>query len=155
MADKVINGGALNQDVPLLFRDLGSGLSYAPVVATVGVSMTGTNVTASSGSVANASAVATLPGVAAKTTYLTGFTMTGGGATAASLVTATVVGTITGTMHFIIAVPAGVTLGITPLVVEFGFAIPASAQNTAIVVTLPALGTGNTNAAATATGYQL
>lgn len=155
MADKIINGGAFNQDVPLLFRDLGGALSYAPVVATVAASQSSTNVTASSGNVANASAVATLPGVSAKTTYLTGFTITAGGATGASIVVATVSGTITGTMHYVISVPAGVALGITPLVVEFGFAVPASAVNTPIVVTLPALGAGNTNAAVTATGYQL
>ena len=112
------------------------------------------SVTGSSGNVANANAVATLAAVAAKTTYITGFVLTAAGATAAGVVTATVTGVITGTMSFTFAVPAGATVGATPLVVNFPVPIPASAVNTAIVVTLPALGSGNTNATASATGFQ-
>ena len=112
------------------------------------------SVTGSSGNVANANAVATLAAVAAKTTYITGFVLTAAGATAAGVVTATVTGVITGTMSFTFAVPAGATVGATPLVVDFPVPIPASAVNTAIVVTLPALGSGNTNATASATGFQ-
>lgn len=112
------------------------------------------SITGSSGNVANANAVATLAAVAAKTTYITGFVLTAAGATAAGVVTATVTGVITGTMSFTFAVPAGATVGATPLVVNFPVPIPASAVNTAIVVTLPALGSGNTNATASATGFQ-
>lgn len=115
----------------------------------------GTPVTAASGNVANASAVATLPGVAGKTTYLTGFQCTAAGATAALAVNLTVTGTVTGTETFTFVFPAGVAVAAQPLIVPFPTPLSASAQNTAIAVTLPAGGTGNTNAACNAQGYQL
>lgn len=114
-----------------------------------------TPITNSSGNVANASAVATLAGTSAKTTYITGFEVTAGGATAGALVTVTVVGTISGTLSYTFATPTGATIGASPLIVEFSTPIPASTTNTAIVVTLPALGSGNTNATVVAHGYQL
>ena len=62
-------------------------------------SIGGTAVAASSGDVANASAVATLaaPG-AGLTNYVTGFTITFSGATAASVVLATLTGLLGGTL---------------------------------------------------------
>ena len=116
---------------------------------------TATALTNSSGNVANASAVATLAGTSSKTTYITGFEITSGGATAASLVSVTVTGTISGTLTYTYGVPAGATASATPLIVELSTPIPASATNTAIAVTLPALGAGNTNATVVAHGYQL
>ena len=113
-----------------------------------------THVTASSGNVANTNAVATLAAATGKTTWINGFALTAAGATAGSVVTATITGVITGTMSFTFTVPTGATVGATPLAVNFSNPIPASAVNTAIVVTLPALGSGNTNAAATAWGFQ-
>ncbi len=115
---------------------------------------TTTPISSSSGNVAAASAVATLAAAAAKTTYISGLALTGGGATGASLVTATVAGLLGGTMSLTFAVPAGVTLGATPILLQFNPPLPASAVNTAIVVTLPSLGAGNTNAAAAAWGFQ-
>ena len=112
-----------------------------------------TAVSSSSGNVANASAAATLPAVAAKTNYLSGLILTGAGATAASVVTATVTGLLGGTMSITVAVPAGATASIVPVSLAFNPPLPASAVNTAIVVTLPALGAGNTNASASAWGY--
>lgn len=114
-----------------------------------------TPITAASGNVANASAAATLAAAASKTTYITGFEISSSGATAGAVVTITVTGTVTGTLSYTYAAPTGVLLMGTPLFVEFPFPIPASAVNTAIVVTLPALGTGNTNATAVAHGFQL
>lgn len=108
-----------------------------------------------SGNVANANAVATLAAAASKTTYITGFEITAAGATAGAVVVVTVVGTITGTLSYIFTVPAGAVLAAAPLIVEFPYPIPASGLNTAIVVTCPALGVGNTNAAAVAHGFQL
>jgi hypothetical protein len=113
------------------------------------------DIAASSGNVAAAVAAATLAGVAGKTTYITGFVLTGAGATAASVVLLAVTGTSGGTMTFAVAVPAGVTAALAPLVVVFSKPIPASAVNTAIVVSCPSLGAGNTNAAVVATGFQL
>lgn len=114
-----------------------------------------TAITASSANVANASAVATLAGVSAKTTYICGANITSAGSTAAAVVTPTIVGTITGTLNFTYATVAGATLANAPYIVKFAPCVPASAVNTAIVVTLPALGAGNTNATVNAHGYQL
>lgn len=117
-------------------------------------SLASTPIGASSGNVAAATATATLAAAATKTTYITGFEITGGGATAASVVTATVTGLLGGAQSYSIAVPAGAALGITPLIVNFPTPFPASAVNTAIVVSVPSLGAGNTNAVANARGFQ-
>ena len=106
----------------------------------------------SSGNVANASAVATISAVAAKTAFLTGFEITGAGATAGSVVVATITGLLGGTASYAVAAPTGATVGLTPMSMQFNPPLPASAVNTAIVVTLPALGLGNTNAAVVAHG---
>lgn len=112
-------------------------------------------ITASSANVANASAIATLAANATRTTYICGLNITSAGSTAAAVVTPTVVGTVTGTLNFTYASVAGVTLGNAPVTVNFSPCVPGSAVNTAIVVTLPALGAGNTNATVNASGYQL
>lgn len=131
---------------------LQAGVGNAALVL-AGAPPTGSLVS-SSGNVANAAAVATLAAAAGKTTYISGFEITGGGATAASLVTATVVGLLGGTASYTIGVVAGATAPNSPLVVEFNPPIPASAPNTAIVVTVPALGAGSTNSTVVAHGYQ-
>jgi hypothetical protein len=112
-----------------------------------------TPIVAASGNVANASAAATLtPGATVKA-YITGFEVTATGATLGLPVTVTVVGILGGTLTYIFAAPAGALLIATPLIVEFNPPLPASAINTGIVVTCPALGTGNTNAAVVAHGF--
>lgn len=114
-----------------------------------------TRIRGASGNVANASAVATLAaGGASVTTYITGFEVTAAGATAGAVVNVTVTGTTGGTLTYVYAIPTGATVAAAPLVVEFPDPIPASAVNTAIAVTLPALGAGNTHAAVVAHGYQ-
>ena len=95
----------------------------------------------------------TLAAAATLRTYITGFTVTGGGATAASVIAVTVTGLAT-TLTFHVPIPAGATVGVVPLVVQFARPIPASADNTAIVVNVPSFGAGNTQASATATGFQ-
>lgn len=109
----------------------------------------------SSGNVAAATATATLAAAVGKTTYITGFIITGSGATAASVVSATVAGTVGGTQTYTFPVVAGAAAGNAPLIVTFPLPVPSSAVNTAIVVTLPSLGAGNTNATASAFGFQL
>ena len=104
----------------------------------------GNVITASSGNVANASAVASLPAVANRTNYITGFEITSTGSTAASIVTVTITG-ITNTLSYTYASVAGVSLANQPYFVELPQPVPASAANTAITVTVPALGAGNTN----------
>lgn len=130
-------------------------VDHPPAPATNDYPYSATPITSSSGNKANTDAVATLAGASGKTTYITGFVIAGGGATLGSLVGATITGVKGGTMTFPVAVIAGVLLGIQSLIVNFAKPIPASTTNTDIVVTLPALGVGNTNAAVVATGYQL
>jgi hypothetical protein len=110
---------------------------------------------ASSGVVANAAAVATLAAAVDKTTYITGFQLMALGATAALNVTATVTGLAGGTLSFDFTFPVGAAVAAAPLFVAFPFPLAASAKNTAIVVTLPAGGAGNTKAIANAQGFQL
>lgn len=133
------------------------GTAYAPIayVEASFFPIGATTITADSGNVANATATATLAGATGKTTYITSFVVTATGATAASVVTGTITGVITGTMHFTFAAPAGVSVAAQPLVVQFPYPVPASATNTAIAVVLPALGSGNTNATVSATGFQM
>lgn len=95
--------------------------------------------------------VATLAGVASKTTYIAGFIITAD-ATAALAGAATITGTITGSLNFIQNVGSATSAGI--LQQNFIPPIPASAANTAIVITSLAAGTGGSTAV-TAWGYQL
>jgi len=112
-------------------------------------------ITASSGNVAAATATATLPAVAGKTTYLSGLMITGSGATAGLPVSVTVTGLAGGTMTFTYCAAAGVLVANTPLYIDFDPDMPGSAVNTAIVVTCPSLGAGNTNNTVSVWGYQL
>jgi len=109
----------------------------------------------SSGNVAAATATATLPAATGKTTYLSGFAITGAGATAASVISATVTNVNGGTQTYSLAIPAGAAVGVTPLIVYFDPSLPATGSNTTIVVSAPTFGAGNTNATVNAWGYQL
>lgn len=108
-----------------------------------------------SGNVAAAAAVGTLAAAVGKRTFISGFSINSAGATAAAVVNATLAGLLGGTMTFPYVAVAGVTLKNADLVVTFYPPLPASADNTAIVLTLPSLGAGNTNAAVNAWGFQL
>ena len=110
---------------------------------------------ASSGNVANAAATATLNAVANKTAYLTGFEVTGSGATAALPVSVTITGLLGGTLTYTYVAAAGALAANAPLIVEFNPPLPASAQNTNIVVSCPALGAGNTNNSVNVHGFNL
>jgi hypothetical protein len=112
-------------------------------------------ITGASGNVANAPAVATLTSVAGKTAYISGFEITGSGATAGLPVSVTVVGLAGGTLTYTYSAAVGVLAGNLPLVVDFLPPLPASGQNVNIVVTCPALGAGNTNNTIVAHGYNL
>lgn len=109
----------------------------------------------SSGDVANAAATATLPAVAGKTAYITGFEVWAGGATAGLLTNVTITGLLGGSITFPFSAVAGITLSLAPLVVTFPMAKPASAANVAIAVGLPALGLGNAQARTVVKGFYL
>src|SRR5262245_39395280 len=77
------------------------------------------SLTGGSGNVANATANATLAGAAGQLTFISGFEITAGGASAAACVTATVSGTLGGTLTYVFCAPQGVAVAATPLVVPF------------------------------------
>jgi hypothetical protein len=97
-----------------------------------------------------AAVVATLPASVTRTTYICGFVISSGGTTSAAVGSATVAGTIGGTLNFTYV---DVSSGQGLLGVAFPQCIPGSAVNTTIVVTAPAGGAG-TVAAVSAWGYQ-
>lgn len=115
-----------------------------------GISAASVNASSTGGNQVNA---ATLPAVAAKTNYLTGFEVTAAGATAGAAVTVTVTGVAGGPLSYTFTVPAGAALAAAPLVVAFASPLEGSGVNVAIVVSCPALGAGNTNAAVSAHGF--
>jgi hypothetical protein len=112
---------------------------YPPGVAPLTASNTGTT----------GSTAATLAAVAGRTNWICGFVITSGATSSAAVGNATVAGTISGTMNFTYV---DVSSGQGLLGVAFPQCIPASAVNTAIVVTAPAGGTG-TVVAVTAWGF--
>jgi hypothetical protein len=59
------------------------------------------------------------------------------------------------TLYFVYAVPAGVNALGPSLILTFPNPISAGGLNAVIQIILPALGSGNTNAAVSAQGYQL
>jgi len=111
-----------------------------------------TPIIASSGNKAAAEAVATIPAVAGKVAYLEGFDITSSGSTAAAVVTVAVAGSGT-TQSYTYSSVAGVAAPNAVLSVRFPTPIPASAVNTAFTVTMPSLGSGNTNATVVAYGF--
>jgi len=135
------------------FRDLGDG-TFAEQVTLTPYPGGATPVHAAATGAASAIAPA-LAAAAGKTTHITGFELTGGGATAASVIAVTVTGLLGGTETFNVPVPAGATSGIAPLLVRFDPPIPASAANQAITVNVPSFGAGNTASACAVHGFQL
>lgn len=85
-------------------------------------------------------------------TKLKGIVIDGLGATAASVIEATVTGLVGGTMRLKVAVPAGATTAIARVAELFGDGIPASGDDVDIVVSVPSFGAGNTSAVAYAWG---
>lgn len=173
-ADAAIQGGATTGSVIALLK----GLQKALGINTDAVTPTGdgyviallkalrdtlrlkrpsdsTHMNASSGNVANLAAIAAMAASSGVANYCTGFEITYAGATAASNVVATLAGLNGGTISFICVVPAGATVKGDPLLVRFDPPLPASATNTAITLTLGALGAGNTHACVNIHGYRV
>lgn len=102
----------------------------------------GTQVEQSATAAAAAAGSATLPGAAGLTTYIRGFVISSAAVAAAVAGLVTITG-LTNTLNFeyVETVASG---GL--LIVSFGTGIPASAQNTAIVVNLPAIAGGGASA---------
>lgn len=116
-----------------------------------------TPLVANSGNVAAAIATATLTGAVGQTTYIEGFDITSSGSTTAAAVTATVSdGVLNGLLFgYTYGTVAGVLVANAVLSIRFPRAIPASAQNTSIVISMPSLGAGNTHAIIAAYGFRV
>lgn len=112
-----------------------------------------TSVNGGSGDVVAATAAFTMPAVVGKTNYLAGFQLSGGGATAATVVQLTITGLLGGTLTYNVPVPAGATLGLQPIVYQFYPPLPASGPNTPIVVSCPSLGAGNLHSSLNVQGF--
>jgi hypothetical protein len=109
-------------------------------------------VAASSVDVANGQVQVTLPAVAGQKNYLTFVHCSGDGATASTSVNATITGLLGGTIHMAIVVPAKTTDTNWRASMALTHPWPASAPNTPIVVTVPALGAGNLHSSCTMLG---
>lgn len=87
-----------------------------------------------------------------RTAFLTGFSITGLGATAASTIAITTTG-LQVNLTWYLAIPAGVTTAVTPLILSFPIPLPANNPGVNIVINVPSFGAGNTTAAANAYGF--
>jgi hypothetical protein len=126
---------------------------HAQAAGELGYPTDATPLASSSGTVAAGAATATLTATVGHKVYICGFAMTSTGSTAAAVVAPTVTGAFGGTQTYAYASVAGVTLANQSLVVTYTPCLAASAASTNIVVTLPSLGAGSTNATTNAWGY--
>lgn len=113
-----------------------------------------TYITGTSGTQANANAVATLTATPSQTVWLAGFQCNGNGSTSGNTVGVTVTGLLGGTLTYGYSFNAG-PAPCNPLVVNFPYPIPASGPGVNIVVTIPAGGAGNTVTTCNAQGFLL
>lgn len=103
---------------------------------------------------ANSSITAIVPATNGKTTYITGFTITSGGATSGAVVGVTVASFHTIAVYAY-GVVAGATIANPTMDIRFPQPIPGGGANIQITVTVAAMGSGNTIACVDAYGYQL
>lgn len=114
-----------------------------------------TPLNATSGNVTAAVAAASLPADANQFNYLTGFEITGCGATGASVVDVTLSGLAGGiSMIFKLVVPAGATTAHAGLSKRFDPPLKGNAKNTAITISCPSLGAGNLHNVAHIFGFK-
>lgn len=142
----VLLAGSDGTNARTLTTDTAGKLVVCPVSPGTPLSVGSTNAAAANNQ--------TLTGAAGVTTYISGFDVTGLGATAGSTITITVTG-LTNTLTYYLTIPAGATTSFTPLQVRYNPPLPASAANTSIVVNVPSFGAGNTTAAVNAYGFRV
>jgi hypothetical protein len=139
-------GAAIAALLALTSSAFGAGFGGYPIGAVpIAVSATGTTL----------ATAATLPAAPGQTTYICGFSIRAV-ATANAAGNATVTGTLGGTLNFTHFIPAlSTAAAAAPLEPPLGsFCLPASAINTAIVVTSAAAGSGGV-VSVTVWGFQL
>ena len=96
-----------------------------------------------------------MPAVPGKTNYVTGIEFTPGNATAVAYVIATLVNILGTTLTFIVQVAGTGAVGSSNNQYSFNPPLPASAINTAVTLTMPALGAGNADASVNIHGYYM
>ena len=160
MADKLVpsldDGGAVRR-----FRDMGDG-TYAEVVAasagTAGAAgyPTGAVPVAAVATAANAATAPTLPAAVGKTTYVSGIQFSAASPTAATVIGANLQGVLGGTVQYVLPLPAAAAqAALTPFAVVFNPPVPASAANTAITLSVSAVGAGSITQTAAIQGFQI
>jgi hypothetical protein len=103
---------------------------------------------------AASSANVSLGGVAGKTTYLAGFSVSGLGSTAGGTVNITTSNLLTAQETYVITIPASATQAITTLQVTYNPPIPAVGQGQGITINVPSFGAGNTLSCAQCWGFR-
>ena len=101
---------------------------------------------------ANGTITLTLPAVAGKRNYVSGFEISGTGSTAGAAPYCQLVGLGAAPAYYVIDVPAGITRGVL-VSVQFTRPLPAMAADLAIQLIVPAFGAGNALMAATLHGF--
>lgn len=150
MADKLVP----SRDDPTAIRrftDMGDGTwaeklatsASAPAAGAASYPTGATPVQASTGIIANSAASASLPAVVGKTNYVTSIQVMGAGATASTLIAATLAGLLGGSIIYPVGVSAVPANANAPIVLNFNPPLPASAANVAITLSTTAYGVGN------------
>lgn len=115
----------------------------------------GTPNAASSAAAAGANNLS-IGGVAGRRTFVSGFEVSGAGATGASIIPITLANIDNNgapiTLNYQLAIPAGAGVAIPSLIVEFSPPLPV-VLGSAAILSVPSFGAGNTNAAATLHGF--
>lgn len=134
----------------------GAGILIGYVLTESGLAVpSSTYLGGSSQGAAQANNAALAAGGAGTQDWVTGFEVTGNGATAAGGILVTLTGVAGGTLNYIVEVPAIAGAGQVSLVVNFGHpGLPAAAFASAITLNVPSFGAGNLNAAASIHGYR-
>jgi hypothetical protein len=115
----------------------------------------GTPFYATSGASGGAAQVtAAITATANRMGYCTGFDIDGLGATAGSAIAVTLSGILGGTLTWEVGIPAGVTVPFT-YSKRFNPPLQASGVNTAMTLTVPSFGSGNTQSNANIYGFKL
>lgn len=140
---EIISGGSAQGEL-VASIDLTGGTDAAASQTQAGQTATGANA---------ALAPAITPG-AGQTAFITSLRIEGTGATAATVVAATLTGVLGGTITYEVTVPAGAAVAITPVTDQFGGrGLAANAAGVAITLNVPAFGAGNLFAEASVRGY--
>jgi hypothetical protein len=145
-------GGAV---VELLGGSGASGELLAAIALTAGFDPAASQTPASATATGAASAIApSIGGGAGTTVFIESFRIEGLGATAASVIAATLTGVQGGTITYEVNIPAGATVAIAPVTDSWpGRGLPASGAGVAITLNVPSFGAGNTFSEAEVQGY--